>query len=99
MARRPVSTSGDVLARLLTVLEKIEGNSLQYEESLAALQGIYDIKHVDDLGDSSLDEGSYRNLFHLLATCLNDAREQKSDQLWEAFGILADASREREWTI
>ncbi len=99
MAQQVLSTSRNILAKLLPVFEKIEPDSVRFKESLAALQNINRIKPLEDFGDLSLDDGSRRNLFHLLATCLNEARILKSDHLWEAFSILADVSREREWDL
>jgi hypothetical protein len=97
MSDRVPITSRDVLAKLLPVLDRMEGGSVLFDESLAALQSIHRLEPVDEVRSLSLDNYSYRNLYHLLATCLNQARMLKSVHLCEAFSILADASREREW--
>lgn len=96
MAQEMPITPRDILAKLLAVLEKVEGDTLRFKETLAALQSIHRTSSVDDLGDLLLDDANYRNLFHLLATCLNEARILKADHLSEAFTILADISRERK---
>lgn len=96
MTHQLAPTLRSVLATLLPVFEKIEGESIRFIESLDVLHGISDIKHTEEHGESSLDDGSRRNLFNSLATCLNEARIQRSEHLSEAFSILADASREGE---
>ncbi len=86
-----------ILDQLLPVLEEVEGDSQRFKESLATLQGIHSTKSVDDLVETFSNGGSCGIVFHRLATCLDEARRQKSDYLSEAFNILADASRKREW--
>jgi hypothetical protein len=97
MSERVSITSRDVLAKLLPVFERMEGGSVLFRESLGALQSIHHLEPVDEARSLSLDNCSYRNLYHLLANCLNQARILQSVHLCEAFSILADASREREW--
>lgn len=95
MQEEPTSLR-DILGNLLRVFEKVNGDSLPFRDSLEALQGIHHLQTDDDTGDLSLDEGSRRNLFHLLAVCLNEVRILKSDHFADAFNILADASRDSE---
>lgn len=97
MAQQSPTICQGLLTELLPAFEKIQGGSLRFKESLAALRSIRRLSSVDSLGTLSLDNGSRRNLFHLLATCLNEARILMSDQLCIIFKILADASRERKW--
>lgn len=91
------TTLRGILDKLLPVFEKIELDNPQFKESLEALQGIHRSKPVVEIEELSLNDGSNRILFHLVATCLNEARILMSDQLSEAFSILADVSRKREW--
>jgi hypothetical protein len=96
MAQETSTSLRSLLGKLLHVFEKVHVDSLRFHDCLAALQSIHRTKPDGQLGDLSLDDGSQRNLFHLLAVCLNEARSTKSDHSSEAFSILADASRDRE---
>lgn len=97
MALESPNTLQSILDRLLSIFGGVVGNSIRLNESVAALQSIERMKSVENLAELSLDDGSYRNLFHLLAVCLNEARVLRSNHLAEAFNILANASRDREW--
>ena len=99
MAQEVAVTMRGILEKLLPVLEQIEGDSPRFKESLAALQDICHTKAIFGPGDVSSAQVSCCNLLHLLATCLNESRILKSDHLSEAFSILADISREREWDL
>lgn len=96
MTQQLVPTLRSLLAALLPVFEKMEVESVRFLGSLHVLRGMSDIRRTEELGESLLDDGSHRNLFNSLATCLNEARIQMSEHLSEAFSILADASREGE---
>jgi hypothetical protein len=93
MAQEVLATLRDVLSQVLPIFGKAEQTSLRLKESLAALQSIRSINFAEGLEDLPLDDGSRRNLFHLLAVCLNEIRILKSNQLCDALSILADASR------
>jgi hypothetical protein len=96
MAQEKQNTLRGRMAEVLPILTRIENDSIRFKESLAALHSMYRTKPIDEPGDLSLDKGSLRNLFHLLAVCLNEARIKESEHLAEVLRILADASRERE---
>ena len=96
MAQEKMTAFRVILDKFLHVFKDVDIDSIQFQDSLAALQDIYHGRSVDGRADLPSDNGSHRNLFHLLAVCLNQARIMKSDQLSEAFSVLADASRERE---
>lgn len=99
MAQEPPISLQNILGELLYVFEKVNADSVRFADSLAALRGIHRTELEESLGSLNLDGGSRRNLFHLLAVCLNEARTTKSAYLSEAFRILADASRDREWIL
>jgi hypothetical protein len=100
MAQETPITLRDILGKLLPVFEKIELGTVPFKESWAALQDIHRSKlegPAVELGALSLDHHSNRHSFHLVATCLNEARISKSKHLSDAFSLLADVSRECEW--
>lgn len=96
MAEEKITAFRVILDELLHVFKDSNVESIQFKDSLAALQDIYHSRPVDSRANLPSDNGSHRNLFHLLAVCLNQARIMKCSQLSEAFRILADASRDRE---
>lgn len=99
MAQVTIAETRHVLAKLLPVFEKIEWGSLPTRDSLASLQDLYHTEFIDDLAELWNDEEAYGNVFYLFAVCLNSARITHSGHLWEAFSILADASREAKWRL
>jgi len=103
MAQETPVTLQAILGRLLSVFEKIEAGTVPFKKSLAALQDIHRSLKLQgstiDLERLSLDYESNRHSFRLVATCLNEARISKSKQLSDAFSLLADVSRKREWNL
>ena len=96
MAQEVPLSLRSILGEVIYVFEKVTAESVRFVDSLAALRSIHRTEPKENSGDLNLDVGSRRNLFHLLAVCLNEARITRSGCLSEAFSVLADASRDRE---